>query len=61
MASRVVYSAEHMLEKNKDFVVVEHGSLLDSSTSEFVRCPLSPIKRFSVWSFPQTLSIYYTD
>lgn len=38
MAARVVYSSEQLLEKNKDFVVAEHGALLGSSASDFVRC-----------------------
>lgn len=35
---QVVYSAEALLEKNKDFVVAEHTALIRNSASYFVRC-----------------------
>jgi len=37
---QVVYSAEALLDKNKDFVVAEHAALIRNSASYFVRCAL---------------------
>ena len=42
-AKQVVYSTEALLDKNKDFAIVEHASLIANSASPFVRC-VRPLK-----------------
>ena len=40
-AGRVTYITNHIMDKNKDFVIQEHQQLMANSGLDFVRCALS--------------------